>query len=97
MPHHWRPSDGLVAGPRPGGHWFLYDRGHFVGVIENGRVGGRQAFRGITPDGDPVGYAWSLELACNTLWAWHVLVKTSDLVRTGGTDDRLALATDPDQ
>ena len=39
MPHHWRPSDGLVAGPRPGGHWFLYDRGHFVGLIEHGRVG----------------------------------------------------------
>lgn len=91
MPHHWRPSDGLVAGPRPGGEWLLHDRGRLVGTIEHGKVGGRRAFRSVTPDGDPVGYSWSLEAACNTLWAWHVLVAT------GGSNVGMALATDPDQ
>lgn len=33
MTHHWQPSDGLIAGPRPGGEWLLYDRSTFVGTI----------------------------------------------------------------
>ena len=75
MTHHWRPSDGLVAGPRPGGEWLLYDRSRFIGTVQVGRVGGRRAFRGMTPDDDPVGYAWSLETACDRLWEWHVLTR----------------------
>jgi hypothetical protein len=45
MTHHWRPSDGLIAGPRPGGEWFLYDRSTFIGTIEVGKVSKKRAFR----------------------------------------------------
>lgn len=91
MTHHWRPSDGLIAGPRPGGEWFLYDRSLFIGTIQTGKVGKKRAFRSLTPAGDLVGYAWALETACDRLWAWHVLV------RAGGEHVSLALATHPDQ
>jgi hypothetical protein len=89
--HHWRPSDGLIAGPRPGGEWTLYDRSRLVGTVQTGKVGSKRAFRGLTPEGDLVGYAWTLESACDRLWAWHVLV------RTGGTDDGVAVAPHPGQ
>lgn len=91
MSHHWRPSDGLIAGPRPGGEWFLYDHALRIGTIQYGRVGGRAAFRGLTPGGDVVGYSPSLETACDRLWEWHVLV------RRGGADVGVALAAHPDQ
>ena len=91
MTHHWRPSDDLIAGPRPGGEWFLYDRARLVGSVQYGRVTTKPAFRSVTPDGDLVGYAWTLEAACDRLWAWHVLV------RTGGAYVGLAVATHSDQ
>ena len=91
MTHHWRPSDGLIAGPRPGGEWFLYDRSRLVGTIQHGRVAKKQAFRSVTPDGDLVGYAWTLEAACDRLWAWHILVET------GGEHVGMAVATHSDQ
>lgn len=74
MTHHWRPSDGLVSGRRPGGQWVLYDRSRLIGTIEMGRVDRMPAFRSRTPRGDLVGYAWSLEAACDRLWDWHVIV-----------------------
>lgn len=75
MTHHWRPSDGLITGRRPGGEWFLYDRQLLVGKVQFGRVGGKPAFRGLTPSGELVGYAYDLETACDRLWEWHVLVR----------------------
>ena len=71
MPHHWRPSDHLERAPQRG-VWLLVDRGTRVGTIEYGKVQHRQAFRGITAAGDLVGYARSLELACDRLWDWSV-------------------------
>jgi len=71
MPHHWRPSDHLERSPRPG-VWLLVRRGTRVGSVEYGRVRGQQAFRGVTAGGDLVGYAWSIERACDRLWDWSV-------------------------
>ena len=92
MTHHWRPSDGLIAGPRPGGEWYLYDRNLLIGTIQFGRVEAKPAFRSVTPSGDLVGYAHDLESACDRLWAWHVLVRLG-----GGADVGMALAADPDR
>ena len=71
MPHHWRPSDHLERSPQSG-VWLLVERGRRVGTIQYGRVRERQAFRGLTEAGDLVGYAWSLERACDRLWEWSV-------------------------
>lgn len=92
MTHHWRPSDGLVAGPRPGGEWYLFDRSRLIGTIQHGRVAKRSALRSLTPVGDLVGYSWTLETACDRLWEWHVLVETA-----GGEHAGMALAAHPDQ
>ena len=71
MPHHWRPSDHLERSPQPG-VWLLVERGTRLGSIEYGRVRRQEAFRGITPAGELVGYARSLEGACDRLWDWSV-------------------------
>ena len=71
MTHHWRPSDHLERSPQPG-VWLLVRRGARVGSVEYGRVRGQQAFRGVTAGGDLVGYAWSIERACDRLWDWSV-------------------------
>jgi hypothetical protein len=47
--HHWRASDHLEQSFRAG-QWFMYDRGHLVGVIQLGRINRRGGFRGLTPD-----------------------------------------------
>jgi len=75
MPHHWRPSDHLERSPQPG-VWLLIERGARLGSIEYGKVHHRRAFRGLTPSGDLVGYAWSLEVACDRLWDWSVRTRT---------------------
>lgn len=70
MVHHWRASDNLEHSFRPG-EWAMYDRGVVVGYIHFGRVNGRPALRGVTPDGRLLGYADTLEDACDRLWGWH--------------------------
>ena len=49
----------------------MYDRGVLVGYIHYGKANGRPALRGVTPAGDVLGYASTLEDACDRLWAWH--------------------------
>lgn len=71
MPHHWRPSDHLERSPQPG-VWLLVRRGKHLGSVEYGRVQRRPAFRGVTPAGTVVGYARSLERACDRLWEWSI-------------------------
>lgn len=70
MVHHWRASDNLEHSFTPG-EWVLYDRGTIVGYIHYGRVNGHPALRGSAPDGSVLGYAESLEDACDRMWAWH--------------------------
>ena len=70
MAHHWRASDQLEPSLRPG-EWRLYDRGYLVGVIQWGRARGRPILRGLAPDGSPLGYAATLEEACDALWEWY--------------------------
>lgn len=75
MVHHWRASDHLEQSFRAG-QWFMYDRGHLVGVIQLGRINRRWGFRGLTPDDveddrRTLGYAWTLEDAADRLWAWY--------------------------
>lgn len=78
--HHWRPSDLLEQSFVPG-QWFMYDRGRMLGVIELGRINGQWGFRGRPPDDDRVlGYAWTLEEACDRLWEWHL--RCGPLVRS---------------
>jgi len=71
--HHWHPSDGLSPSDHAG-EWMLHDRSILIGSIEHGRVAGQHAFRAVTPHRALVGYAWTLEAACDRLWAWHVVV-----------------------
>ena len=70
MVHHWRASDLLEHSFRPG-EWFMYDRGHLIGSIQFGRVNGTAGLRGMTPSGELLGYATSLEEACNRMWQWY--------------------------
>lgn len=70
MTHHWRASDQLEPTLRPG-EWRLYDRGYLVGVIQWGRAGGKPILRGLAPDGSPLGYAATLEDACDAMWEWY--------------------------
>ena len=70
MVHHWRPSDNLEHSFRPG-EWRLFDRGTLVGVIQYGRVNGKATLRGLTREGAFLGYADTLEDACDRLWEWH--------------------------
>lgn len=70
MTHHWRASDQLEPSLRPG-EWRLYDRGYLVGTIELGRARGRAILRGLAPDGSVLGYAETLEEACDSLWEWY--------------------------
>lgn len=49
----------------------MYDRGTVVGYIHFGKVNGRAALRGVAPDGRVLGYAATLEEACDRLWEWH--------------------------
>jgi len=75
MVHHWRASDQLEQSFRAG-QWFMFDRGHLVGVIQLGRINRRWGFRGLTPDDVEddrrvLGYAWTLEDAADRLWAWY--------------------------
>ena len=70
MVHHWRPSDNLEHSFRAG-EWALYDRGVLVGYIHYGKANGRPVLRGVTPTGAVLGYAPTLEDACDRLWAWH--------------------------
>jgi hypothetical protein len=71
MVHHWRASDHLEPSLVPG-EWRMFDRGRLVGVIQAGRVNGKRMLRGLTPDGQTLGYERELEAACDRLWAWHV-------------------------
>ena len=70
MVHHWRPSDNLEHSFRPG-EWRLFDRGQIVGLIHYGTINGRPGLRGLAPDGTLLGYAATLEEACDRLWDWH--------------------------
>ena len=78
MAHHWRASDGLLRSAP--GEWRLWDRGHLVGTIQYGRVGGRAAFRGVVRTADfertgfeqVIGYSDSLEQCCTDFWNWYV-------------------------
>ena len=70
MAHHWRASDQLEPTLRRG-EWHLYDRGYLVGTIQWGRARGRPILRGLAPDGSPLGYAATLEEACDALWEWY--------------------------
>ncbi len=70
MAHHWRASDNLEHAFRAG-EWRLYDRGVLVGTIEYGRINGKGGLRGLSPTGAVLGYAETLEEACDRLWDWH--------------------------
>lgn len=69
MTHHWRPSDLLEQSLQPG-EWRMYDRGIHLGTIQYGRANGRPVLRGMTPEGDLLGYATTLEEASDRLWEW---------------------------
>jgi hypothetical protein len=71
MAHHWRPSDNLEPGFQKS-EWVLTDRATRVGTIEYGKVRGTPAFRAVARSGPLVGYAWTLEAACDRLWAWWI-------------------------
>ena len=71
MAHHWRASDNLEHSFRAG-EWRLYDRGHLIGYIQFGRINGRQGLRGTSAQGSLLGYAWTLEEACDRMWEWHI-------------------------
>jgi hypothetical protein len=43
-----------------------------VGTIDYGKVPGKPAFRAVARSGPLVGYAWTLEAACDRLWAWWI-------------------------
>ncbi len=77
MTHHWRASDNLEHAFEPG-RWRLYDRGAIVGTIEYGRVNGRAGLRGVSPGGVVVGYAATLEEACDRMWEWHLASRPAD-------------------
>ncbi len=49
----------------------MFDRGYLVGTIQQGRVNGAPALRGLAPDGSPLGYAATLEEACDAMWEWY--------------------------
>lgn len=70
MVHHWRASDQLQSSLRPG-EWRMFDRGYLVGTIQQGRAQGRPILRGIAPDGSLLGYAATLEDACDAMWEWY--------------------------
>ena len=70
MVHHWRPSDQLEHSFRSG-EWRLYDRGYLVGTIQYGTARGAPILRGLAPDGSTLGYAATLEEACDALWEWY--------------------------
>lgn len=71
MTHHWRASDHLETSFRAG-EWRMFDGGHLVGYLQYGRINGKPGVRGLTPDGDVIGYALTLEHACDRLWEWYV-------------------------
>lgn len=75
MVHHWRPSDLLEQTLTPG-EWAMYDRGVLLGRIQYGRAGGRPILRGMTPQGDLLGYAPTLEEASDRLWSWAARRRT---------------------
>lgn len=70
MVHHWRASDHLEGTLTPG-EWRMYDRGYLIGTIQSGRARGRPVLRGVAPDGSPLGYAHTLEEACDSMWEWY--------------------------
>ena len=70
MTHHWRASDQLEPSLSPG-EWRMFDGGRLVGVIAVGRVNGKPGLRGTNASGEVLGYAWTLEEACDQLWTWH--------------------------
>ena len=70
MTHHWRASDLLDHSFRPG-EWRMHDRGTLVGTIQFGRINGREGLRGFSADGQLLGYAFTLEEACDRLWEWY--------------------------
>lgn len=41
----------------------MYDGGHLVGYLHYGRINGTPGVRGLTPNGELIGYARSLEEA----------------------------------
>ena len=69
MGHHWRASDLLEQTLTPG-EWAMYDRGVLIGRIQFGTANGRPVLRGLGPDGELLGYARTLEEACDRRWAW---------------------------
>jgi hypothetical protein len=70
MTHHWRASDHLEDSFRAG-EWRMFDRGYLVGVIQSGRANGRPVLRGVAPNGSELGYAATLEEACDSMWEWY--------------------------
>ncbi|MCU1439522.1 MAG: hypothetical protein JWP85_519 [Rhodoglobus sp.] len=74
MAHHWRPSDNLEPGYQSS-EWILSDRANRVGTIQFGNVRRRPAFRAVARNGSLVGYAWTLEAACDRLWGWWIRSK----------------------
>lgn len=70
MVHHWRASDHLEASFRPG-EWRMYDRGYLVGYIQFGRINGAPGLRGLSSQHELLGYAATLEEACDRLWEWY--------------------------
>ena len=84
MVHHWRASDNLEHSFRPG-EWRLYDRGTLIGIIEYGRINHRAGLRGLTPERRLLGYAWTLEEACDRMWEWY---RASALGHTTAAEDQ---------
>ncbi|MDO7882140.1 hypothetical protein [Antiquaquibacter soli] len=70
MVHHWRASDQL-QNSLLAGEWRMFDRGYLVGTIQQGRASGVPILRGLAPDGSPLGYAATLEEACDAMWEWY--------------------------
>lgn len=74
MGHHWRASDLLEQTLTPG-EWAMYDRGVLLGRIQFGTANGRPVLRGLRPDGTLLGYASTLEEACDRLWEWSRAIR----------------------
>jgi len=50
----------------------MFDGGHLIGYLHYGRINGKPGVRGLTPHGEVIGYAGTLEQACDRLWEWYV-------------------------
>jgi hypothetical protein len=89
MTHHWRASDHLEASFRAG-EWRMFDGGHLIGHLHYGRINGKPGVRGVSVDGDVIGYAVDLEEACDRMWEWYL--RTRGPVLGGGPPSDRGLA-----